>query len=234
MTNVTENMIPEQSDMTGGPPPGDWVSNESWLAVTVDGRRGHVCINVRSYASTKIVYQLIDDDHPDFSDIDFWQTKRYIFTKPGLMIWGGGESSPVTVEGNAALAGKRIASVAAHWAGSYIVVCSDGSLVGWGSNASGILGVGDESERPEPTPVGLGGALTGKRVVAVELAQQHALALCDDGTVASWGENRDGQLGNGVGTWAPSLVPVAVDSFCSKALQKSNPNWKIHTKSSHL
>jgi hypothetical protein len=95
MTNVTENMIPEQSDMTGGPPPGDWVSNESWLAVTVDGRRGHVCINVRSYASTKIVYQLIDDDHPDFSEIDFWQTKRYIFTKPGLMIWGGG--GPVEV-----------------------------------------------------------------------------------------------------------------------------------------
>ena len=95
MTTVTEDMIPEQSDSTGGPPPGDWVSNESWLAVTVDGRRGHVSINHRYFASTKIVYHLIDDDHPDFSSMDFWQTKRYIFTRPGLMIWGGG--GPVEV-----------------------------------------------------------------------------------------------------------------------------------------
>ena len=95
MKTVTEDMIPEQSDDDGGPPPGDWVSNESWLAVTVDGRRGHVSINHRYFASTKIVYHLIDDDHPDFSRMDFWQTKRYIFTKPGLMIWGGG--GPVEV-----------------------------------------------------------------------------------------------------------------------------------------
>jgi hypothetical protein len=95
MTAVTEDMIPEQSDEDGGPPPGDWVSNESWLAVTVDGRRGHVTVNHRYFASTKVVYHLIDDDHPEFSRMDFWQTKRYIFTKPGLMIWGGG--GPVEV-----------------------------------------------------------------------------------------------------------------------------------------
>lgn len=91
MVPVQEEMIPEQDDGSGGPPPGDWVSNEHWLAVTVDGRRGHVTINNRCFASSKIMFELIDDDHPTMNwDTSPWQTKRFIFRLPGMLVTGAG------------------------------------------------------------------------------------------------------------------------------------------------
>ena len=39
-------------------------------------------------------------------------------------------------------------------------------------------------------------ALYGKTVVAIAAGSSHSLALCSDGTVAAWGYNAYGQLGD--------------------------------------
>ena len=46
-------------------------------------------------------------------------------------------------------------------------------------------------------------ALFGKTVVAVAAGDSHSLALCSDGTVAAWGYNTYGQLGDNATTNRP-------------------------------
>jgi alpha-tubulin suppressor-like RCC1 family protein/phosphodiesterase/alkaline phosphatase D-like protein len=114
---------------------------------------------------------------------------------------------PVAVDMSGDLAGKTVVAVAA---GSYhsLVLCSDGTLAAWGSNTSGQLGNTGTQRSLVPVALDDLGALAGKTIVAIAAGSYHNLALCEDGTIAAWGANESGQLGNG-GT-VPSLVPVAV------------------------
>ncbi len=116
---------------------------------------------------------------------------------------------PVTVDNSGVLAGKTISSVIA---GSFhnFALCADGTLVGWGYNAYGQLGNGNTNNSTVPSLVSLTGALTGKTVVAAAAGYYHTLALCSDGTVATWGYNADGELGNGNTTSSVVPVPVSV------------------------
>ena len=82
---------------------------------------------------------------------------------------------------------------------------SDGTVWAWGANESGQLGNG--SNAPSASPVQVSN-LTGIIAVAAGCAAQHNLALMNDGTVWTWGNNDYGQLGNG--TTASSNVPVQV------------------------
>lgn len=90
-----------------------------------------------------------------------------------------------------------------------LALAADGAVLAWGYNVHGQLGDGSKQSRPDPSPVVSSGALAGKRVIAVAAGAFHSLALCDDGTVAAWGYNNHGQLGNG--TTTTSTVPVAVE-----------------------
>lgn len=81
---------------------------------------------------------------------------------------------------------------------------SDGTVACWGSNEDGKLGTGSAlpfSAVPV-SPIGITDA------VAVSVGALHACALNADGTVACWGANGFGQLGNGATTG--SNVPVSV------------------------
>lgn len=115
-------------------------------------------------------------------------------------------ATPVVSGG--ALAGKTVVAIAAG-AFHNLALCGDGTVVSWGSNNHGQLGTGDRVMRNAPVVVEPVGALAGKRVVAVAAGYYHSLALCDDGSVAGWGYNDEGELGNGGTTTA--LIPVAVD-----------------------
>ena len=55
-----------------------------------------------------------------------------------------------------------------------------------------------------------GGALTG--VKRVECGATHVIAVKTDGTVWSWGNNTNGQLGNGTTTQAKNPVQVKINS----------------------
>ncbi|MDI2125244.1 hypothetical protein [Yinghuangia seranimata] len=92
----------------------------------------------------------------------------------------------------------------------------DGAVLAWGKNFNGRVGDGTTTHRVVPVPVCAVGAvstgrpcaqfLTGARDVAVMSAASYA--LLNDGTVAAWGANGRGQLGDG--TTAEHGVPTRV------------------------
>ena len=116
-------------------------------------------------------------------------------------------SVPVAVDTTGVLAGKTATMVATGmWYN--LVLCSDGMLYSWGYNSSGQLGNGATVKSTLPVAVDLSGALAGKTVVSIACGRAHCLVLCSDGTLASWGSNSSGQLGNNSTT--SSSVPVRV------------------------
>ncbi len=116
---------------------------------------------------------------------------------------------PVAVDATGVLAGKTIASV---FAGSFhnFALCTDGTLAGWGYNGYGQLGDNSVDSRSVPVLVNVSGVLTGKTITAASAGYYHSLALCADGTVAAWGFNGNGELGDGSNN--PSLIPVVVNA----------------------
>ncbi|MFF5211566.1 RCC1 domain-containing protein [Streptosporangium sp. NPDC000396] len=121
----------------------------------------------------------------------------------GIGTVGGVEPRPVPVPG--------LTGVRAIVAGDLhsLALLSDGTVRAWGFNNDGELGDGTVNVSGTPvTVVGPGGAgvLGGVRRIAA--GSFHSLALLSDGTVRAWGENFDGQLGDG--TVNDALTPVTV------------------------
>jgi alpha-tubulin suppressor-like RCC1 family protein len=86
-------------------------------------------------------------------------------------------------------------------AGSYhvLALCSDGTLVGWGANSSAQIGDGSQTNHVAPFLVNTNSGVSvlyGKTVVGIATGNLHSLALCSDSSVAAWGRNGEGQLGN--------------------------------------
>jgi alpha-tubulin suppressor-like RCC1 family protein len=94
---------------------------------------------------------------------------------------------------------QQLSAGAAHTC----AVLTSGSLVCWGSNASGQLGDGTKTNRAAPvTVLGITGA------VEVACGSAHTCARRTSGAVACWGANGAGQLGDG--TTEDRLSPTAV------------------------
>lgn len=120
-----------------------------------------------------------------------------------------GAAEPVAVDETGILSGKTVVSLSGG-ATQSVALCVDGTVASWGGGGSGQLGGGvGVTESLVPLDLTGTGALSGKRVVAVATANMNSLALCSDGTMASWGYGNAGQLGNGSN--ANSFVPVPVD-----------------------
>ena len=114
----------------------------------------------------------------------------------------------VSVDMSGVLAGKTIIAAAAG--GSITWRCV--RMARWppgGTTHYGQLGDGSTTNSKVPVLVNRTGVLAGKTVIAVAAGTSHSLALCADGTLAAWGYNYNGQLGNGSTT--NSSVPVLVD-----------------------
>jgi len=118
-------------------------------------------------------------------------------------------SVPVLVTSNGVLSGKTVISVAGGWTFN-LALCSDGTLASWGYNAHGELGNNSYTNSSVPVKVITTGVLSGKTVVSMSSGYSHSLALCSDGTLASWGGNGSGQLGNN--SFTTSSVPVLVNT----------------------
>lgn len=83
----------------------------------------------------------------------------------------------------------------------------NGTLLAWGNNSQGQLGIGSTSPSPSPLPSPVGGGLP--TVTAVANGASHTLALTSDGSVWSWGANDHGQLGDGSTTMRATPLQVA-------------------------
>lgn len=80
--------------------------------------------------------------------------------------------------------------------GFSLAVKADGTVWGWGSNLNSMLGL-PSSTFSVNTPVQVSGI---NDVQKVSAGGTHSLALKGDGTVWSWGDNSQGQLGSGEGS----------------------------------
>lgn len=130
---------------------------------------------------------------------------------------GEWSAEPIVVPGLENVASVSVGSTEAHAAfvfpSSACAVLAGGSVHCWGSNEGGELGDGTTIARPTPAPVtGLNGAVAvsvGATDVIAHAA--HACALLDTGSVACWGSNDLGELGDG--TTTSRSVPAEVALF---------------------
>ena len=90
-----------------------------------------------------------------------------------------------------------------------IALSMDGKVFSWGWNQNGDLGNGNSSDVNIPVAVKTEGTpMKGKTISQISSGGIHNLALSMDGKVYAWGDNNNGQLGDG--TTNNSNVPVAV------------------------
>ncbi|MGO4540048.1 RCC1 domain-containing protein [Paenibacillus sp. 2TAB19] len=133
-------------------------------------------------------------------------------------------SSPVKASG---LSDAR--TIAATYASSFAVK-SDGTVRAWGANEKGQLGDGTVSDRLSPVAVsGLAGIASVSSGPGL-----HTLAVGNDGKLWAWGNNEDGQLGDGTTdqrltpvevAGLPPIVQAAVGGFFSMALDSDGQVW---------
>ncbi len=143
-----------------------------------------------------------------------WANTRVVaWGDNGSGVLGDGTSTsrllPTSVRTSAILGGKTVVAVSAGTDHS-LALCSDGTLVAWGDNATGELGINSTVDSNVPVAVDPNGVLAGKTVVAISAGGSFSLALCSDGTIAAWGSGASGQLGNNI--TANSYVPVLVST----------------------
>ncbi|HPC82152.1 MAG TPA: PKD domain-containing protein [Thermoanaerobaculaceae bacterium] len=110
--------------------------------------------------------------------------------------WGFGVNEPRQVQGL-----NQVVQVAGR--GHRIALRSNGSVWGWGANAYGQLGNGNNTTQSAPVQVvGLG------NIKQIAVGELHTLALGTDGKVWAWGRNVRGTLGDG--TFEDRNIPVQV------------------------
>jgi alpha-tubulin suppressor-like RCC1 family protein len=128
---------------------------------------------------------------------------------------GTGGGNPDVPQPVAGLNG--IKQVSGGQASNPLALRSDGTVWTWGDNTQGELGNNTSGAGPNPTPVEVLAGACGPSpcsgpylngVTEVASGYFFDLALRSDGTVWSWGNGGNGQLGNGLG--ATSLAPVEV------------------------
>jgi len=112
---------------------------------------------------------------------------------------------------------SSLSNVVAIACGGYhsMAVKNDGTLWCWGSNDSGELGNGSTTQSATPVEVsGLSGVIAisgGGGADTNDPSDDFSVAVKNDGTVWSWGDNSNGVLGNG--TTTESDVPVQVSNM---------------------
>ena len=117
-------------------------------------------------------------------------------------------SRPVAVNMTGVLAGKTIKQIST---GAYhtCVVASDDNAYCWGENMKGQLGNNSTANSSVPVKVDTSGALAGKTIKQISTGHYHTCAVASDDKIYCWGENNNGELGNG--STVDSRVPVAVN-----------------------
>jgi alpha-tubulin suppressor-like RCC1 family protein len=116
-----------------------------------------------------------------------------------------------------------------------VILASEGSLWAWGEDANGfaVMGLGRIKKQTSPRQIG-----HDTNWVSIAVGMHHNLAIKSDGTLWGWGDNHNGQLGNGIGgpgrdRWSTPIASVpgtdwkqaAVGGSHSLALKKDGTLW---------
>jgi alpha-tubulin suppressor-like RCC1 family protein len=105
------------------------------------------------------------------------------------------------------VSGLSDVSAVSGGSGHTLALKPDGSVLAWGSNSTGALGDGTETDRRTPGPVQISG------VSAIVASTSFSVALKRDGTVWAWGGNGSGQLGSGTADAAAHPLPTQVPNL---------------------
>ena len=101
-----------------------------------------------------------------------------------------------------------------------LAIASDGTVYAWGNNVDGQLGNGTNASSTVPVKVNTIGDLPTNKALKVDAGYSHSLVVTTNGDVYAWGNNVDGQLGNG--TNVESSTPVLVKTESPSAFASSN------------
>jgi len=145
-----------------------------------------------------------------------WDHSCAVTTGGGVLCWGhngDGELGDGTLRARSEPAfvadmGEGFTQVALGF-DSACALSTGGAVMCWGYNGKGQLGDGTRYTRR--TPVGVVGLSSG--VQAIAAGWDHTCALTTGGGVRCWGQNSNGELGDGTRT--DRLQPVAVDGLSS-------------------
>lgn len=88
-----------------------------------------------------------------------------------------------------------------------LALTSDGSVWSWGSDAEGQLGDGTANSTITTTPTKI---TTLSNITSISAGAFHSVAVKSDGTVWTWGDNDNGQMGNGQSVGGIQPTPTAV------------------------
>lgn len=101
--------------------------------------------------------------------------------------------------------------------GGYTVLAlkTNGTLWGWGRNGNGQIGVSDTSNRSSPVQIGTSTdwakiSSNGSDIITIPFGV--SMAIKNNGSLWSWGNNALGQLGQGNNTYLSSPVQVGTDT----------------------
>ena len=137
----------------------------------------------------------------------------------GVLAWGENEMSQLGGEAFAQSAVPipvgGLSGVTAVAAGGKhsLALLSNGTVVGWGGDGFGELGIGISTQR-----VGVPVAVKGlTNVTAIAAGHKFSLALLSNGTVMAWGNGQYGKLGNGSEAPRGSTVPTQVRGLSAVA-----------------
>lgn len=131
-----------------------------------------------------------------------WTTSEVITRSGRVLGWGDGGSGQLgngdTMESLTPVAAKLPAGtrVTGLFAGCFstVALTAAGKVLAWGDNSRGQLG--DNSTRPSSIPVAAR-LPAGTRVTAISAGCQHVLARTASGRVLAWGNNSEGEVGDG-------------------------------------
>ena len=103
----------------------------------------------------------------------------------------------------------------------HVLAISGGKLYAWGQNSVGQLGLNDKIDRTTPTLVS---SINGN-VNSIRTGYNHSIAILSDGTLYTWGEERDGQLGNGF--YLTKRIPTKVGSLSNIAMATGGKDFTL-------
>ena len=134
-------------------------------------------------------------------------------------------SVPVAVDTSGVLAGKTLTQITTDF-GTTCALDSAGAAYCWGANGDGDLGDGSLTDSSVPVAVDTSGVLAGKTLTQISVGVVSTCALDSAGAAYCWGDDSNGQLGDG--SAADSSVPVAVDTggvLAGKTLTQIAAGW---------
>ena len=146
-----------------------------------------------------------------------WYHSLAIGSDGNLYVWGhnnngqvgNGTTSDQTTPVSITLASGIVPTSIAGGGYHSLAIGSDGKLYVWGSNADGQLGDGTNTSQTTPEIVSLASGIT---PTTIKAGGYHSLVIGSDGKLYTWGDNEDGELGDGTTTYRNSPLSVSLAS----------------------